>query len=91
MRTYQKDFQKVVDFLKSYDVNVMIDSVTYYIKTEDEQSICIHHNYDLEKNGLIALLHEAGHVLQNNVGGVLNITKMWMIWRNLKNIICTNL
>ena len=22
------------------------------------------------KNGLIALLHEAGHVLQNNVGGV---------------------
>ena len=70
MRTYPKDFQKVVDFLKSYDVNVMIDCVTYYIKTDDEQSICIHHNYDLEKNGLITLLHEAGHVLQNNVGGV---------------------
>ena len=70
MRTYPKDFQKVVDLLKYYDVNVMIDSVTYYIKTDDEQSICIHHNYDLEKNGLIALLHEAGHVLQNNVGGV---------------------
>ena len=51
MRTFPKDFQKVVDFLKSYDVNVMIDTVTYYIKTEDEQSICIHHNYDLEKNG----------------------------------------
>jgi hypothetical protein len=72
MVKYPKDFQKVVDFLKSYDVNVMIDCVTYYIKTEDEQSICIHHNYDLEKNGLIALLHEAGHVLQSNNNGVWN-------------------
>ena len=70
MRIYPKDFQKVVDFLKSYDVNVMIDSVSCYIKTDDEQSICIHHNYNLEKNGLITLLHEAGHVLQNNVGCV---------------------
>ena len=72
LMSFPKDFQKVVDFLKSYDVNVMIDSVTYYIKTEDEQSICIHHNYDLEKNGLIALLHEAGHVLQSNNNGVWN-------------------
>ena len=72
MRTFPKDFQKVVDFLKSYNVNVMIDCVTYYIKTEDEQSICIHHNYNLEKNGLITLLHEAGHVLQNNDNGVWN-------------------
>jgi len=72
MVKYPKDFQKVVDFLKSYNVNVMIDCVTYYIKTEDEQSICIHHNYDLEKNGLIALLHEAGHVLQSNDNGVWN-------------------
>ena len=72
MVKYPKDFQKVVDFLKSYNVNVMIDCVTYYIKTEDEQSICIHHNYNLEKNGLITLLHEAGHVLQNNDNGVWN-------------------
>lgn len=76
MKRYPKDFQKVVDFLKSYDVNVMIDTVTYYIKTEDEQSICIHHNYDLEKNGLIALLHEAGHVLQSNDSGVWNHYKV---------------
>ena len=66
MRTYPQQFQKVVDFLKLYDVNVMIDSATYYIQTEDEKTICIHHNYNLEKNGLIALLHEAGHVLQND-------------------------
>ena len=28
--------------------------------------IFIHHNYNLEKNGLYALLHEAGHVLQDD-------------------------
>jgi hypothetical protein len=72
MVTYPTDFQKVVDFLKSYDVNVMIDSVSCYIKTDDEQTICIHHNYNLEKNGLITLLHEAGHVLQSNDNGVCN-------------------
>jgi len=53
MSTFPTDFQKVVDFLKLYDVNVMIDSVSCYIKTDDEQTICIHHNYNLEKNGLI--------------------------------------
>ena len=70
MKSFPKNFQKVVDFLKFYDVNVMIDSVSCYIKTDDEQTICIHHNYNLEKNGLITLLHEAGHVLQYNAGGV---------------------
>src|SRR6056300_940141 len=66
MSTFPTDFQKVVDFLKLYDVNVMIDCVSCYIKTDDEQTICIHHNYNLEKNGLITLLHEVGHVLQDN-------------------------
>jgi len=72
MSSFPTDFQKVVDFLKYYDVNVMIDSVSCYIKTDDEQTICIHHNYNLEKNGLITLLHEAGHVLQSNDNGVCN-------------------
>ena len=66
MKSYPKNFQILVDYLNDLGVNVMIDCVTYYIKTEDEKSICIHHNYNLEKNGLIALLHEAGHVLQND-------------------------
>ena len=66
MKSYPKNFQTVVDYLNDLGVNVMIDCVTYCIKTEDETSICIHHNYNLEKNGLIALLHEAGHVLQND-------------------------
>ena len=64
MRKYPKQFQKVVEFLKSLDVKVMIDSVTYYREYKGGKSICIHQNYNLEKNGLIALLHEAGHVLQ---------------------------
>jgi len=66
MKSYPKNFQILVDYLNDLGVNVMIDCVTYYIKTEDEKSICIHHNYNLEKNGLIALLHEAGHVLQKD-------------------------
>ena len=66
MKSYPKNFQTVVDYLNDLGVNVMIDCVTYCIKTEDEISICIHHNYNLEKNGLIALLHEAGHVLQKD-------------------------
>ena len=66
MKYYTKNFQTVVDYLNDLGVNVMIDCVTYCIKTEDEISICILHNYNLEKNGLIALLHEAGHVLQND-------------------------
>ena len=66
MKSYPKKFQILVDYLNDLGVNVTIDCVTYCIKTEDETSICIHHNYNLEKNGLIALLHEAGHVLQND-------------------------
>jgi hypothetical protein len=66
MKSYPKKFQILVDYLNDLGVNVTIDCVTYCIKTEDETSICIHHNYNLEKNGLIALLHEAGHVLQSD-------------------------
>jgi hypothetical protein len=66
MKSYPKNFQKVVDYLTDFQVEVIIDSVTCYIKTDDEQTICIHHNYNLEKNGLIVLLHEAGHVLQDD-------------------------
>jgi hypothetical protein len=66
MKSYPKNFQKVVDYLSDLNVNVMIDCVSCYIKTDDEQTICIHHNYNLEKNGLITLLHEVGHVLQDN-------------------------
>ena len=72
MVKYPTDFQKVVDFLKLYQVTVMIDSVTCYIQTDDERTICIHHNYNLEKNGLITLLHEAGHVLQMDDSDVCN-------------------
>ena len=72
MRKYPKQFQKVVEFLKSLDVKVMIDSVTYYREYKGGKSICIHQNYNLEKNGLIALLHEAGHVLQTQSKKVYN-------------------
>ena len=39
MRKYPKQFQKVVEFLKSLDVKVMIDSVTYYIEYKIHETV----------------------------------------------------
>lgn len=58
-------FQKVVDFVKKEKgTEVSISTSTCFISTMNE--IVIHHNFDLERNGLIALLHEVGHALQPN-------------------------
>jgi hypothetical protein len=58
------DFQKVSKWLKeNCDVDVKLGQTTSYIGGS-VRTIFIHHNYNLEKNGLIALLHEAGHAIQ---------------------------
>ena len=57
------DFQKVSQWLKeNCDVDVKFGQTTSYIGGS-VRTIFIHHNYNLEKNGLIALLHEAGHAI----------------------------
>jgi hypothetical protein len=59
-----KNYQKVVDYLKQIDVSVEISNFTAFLNNGETKTIYLHHNYNLEKNGLITLLHEAGHSLQ---------------------------
>jgi|TARA_B100000035_G_C21003770_1_gene556206 hypothetical protein len=69
-RKFPKEFQKVVDYIKTKKgVDVKLGQITSYMGPFNRR-IFIHHNYDLRNNGLIALLHEIGHVLQppTNVG-----------------------
>jgi hypothetical protein len=66
MKSFPKNFQKVVDYLKdNCDVDVKLGGTTAYLGM-GLRRIFIHHNHNLEKNGLYALLHEAGHVLQDD-------------------------
>lgn len=68
MKTFPTQFQKVVDYLKDeHGVEVTLGQMTSFLG-HYQKKIMIHHNYNLEKNGLIALLHEAGHVLQEPNG-----------------------
>ena len=68
MKTFPSQFQKVVDYLKEeHDVEVTLGQMTSFLG-HNQKKIVIHHNYNLQKNGLIALLHEAGHVLQEPNG-----------------------
>jgi hypothetical protein len=69
-RKYPKDFQSVCDYIKTKKgVVVKLGQITSFMGYFN-RTIFIHHNYDLTNNGLYALLHEVGHVLQppTNIG-----------------------
>lgn len=69
-RKFPKEFQKVVDWIGNLKgIEVSLSNSTCFMGHFNRQ-IFIHHNYDLNENGLFALLHECGHVLQpvTNVG-----------------------
>jgi hypothetical protein len=58
------EFQKAVDFIyNKMGVKVVLSTSTCFLGHEIK-IINIHHAYNLEKNGLYALLHECGHALQ---------------------------
>jgi len=58
------NFQKVVDYIfKEKGVRVQLSNSTCFLGHENKL-IFIHRSYNLEKNGLYALLHECGHALQ---------------------------
>jgi hypothetical protein len=62
-KKFPEQFQKVVDWIKKEkDVDVILARGTHY--NNYTKRILIHHNYNLEKNGLYSLLHEVGHALQ---------------------------
>ena len=59
-----RDFQKVSNWVKdNCNIDVELGNMTAFLGHMNGK-IIIHHNYNLEKNGLIALLHEVGHALQ---------------------------
>ena len=69
-RKFPIQFQKVVDWISdTKGVDVVLGDSTLFMG-HFTRRISIHHNYDLNNNGLYALLHECGHVLQpaTNVG-----------------------
>lgn len=57
-------FNKLKSYLENNGVKVEITTDTNYV--QPTQTINIHHRYNMEVNGLYALLHEAGHWLQND-------------------------
>ena len=69
-KTFTPNFQKVVDYIYSLKgVRVQLSDSTCFLGHE-RKIIYIHRAYNLEKNGLFALLHECGHALQpvTNIG-----------------------
>ena len=66
IQKYPKQFKKVSNYLKEkFDINVLLGQITAFMGHKNKK-IFIHHNHNLEKNGLYALLHEVGHVLQTD-------------------------
>ena len=66
MKNYPKQFKKVSDYLKKeFEINVLLGQITAFMGHKNKK-IFIHHNHNLEKNGLYSLLHEVGHVLQTD-------------------------
>ena len=63
-RKFPKNFQKVVDYIfDKKGITVELTQMTNFTG-HFNRTINVHHNYDLNKNGLYALLHECGHALQ---------------------------
>ena len=64
-KKYPKQFKKVSDYLKEkFEIDVLLGQITAFMGHKNKK-IFIHHNHNLEKNGLYSLLHELGHVLQD--------------------------
>lgn len=66
IKKYPKQFNKVSNYLKDkFGIDVLLGQITAFMGIKNKK-IFIHHNHNLQKNGLYVLLHEAGHVLQND-------------------------
>jgi hypothetical protein len=69
-KTFPKNFQTVVDYISNEkSIRVELTDSTWFVG-HNSKLICVHRSYNLEKNGLYALLHECGHALQpvTNIG-----------------------
>jgi hypothetical protein len=81
-------FNKLKSHLENNGVKVEITTDTNYV--QPTQTINIHHRYNMEVNGLYALLHEAGHWLQNDDKGYTQNLKN-QFYKNMDNDIKTSM
>jgi hypothetical protein len=66
MKKYPKQFKKVCEYLKEkFQIIVKLGQITAFMGNTNK-TIFIHHNHNLDKNGLYSLLHEVGHVEQTD-------------------------
>jgi len=75
-------FNKLKSHLENNGVKVEKTTDTNYV--QPTQTINIHHRYNMEVNGLYALLHEAGHWLQNDDKGYTQNLKN-QFYKNIDN------
>ena len=62
-KAFPEQFKQVSDFLMSeLGISVELGNCSRFIRSQNK--ITIHQNYNLAKNGLYVLLHEAGHAFQ---------------------------
>jgi len=72
-------FDKLCNWIKHVnDTDVLMGEGTSFMGHYVNR-IIIHHNYNLEKNGLIALLHECGHALQPKTPTGVNKYKLYEV------------
>lgn len=81
-------FNKLKSHLENNGVKVEITTDTNYV--QPTQTINIHHRYNMEVNGLYALLHEAGHWLQNDDKGYTQNLKN-QFYKNMDNDLKTSM
>lgn len=74
-RAFPPNFQKVVDYIQQEKgVDVKLGGTTVYLGMTLKR-IFVDYRYNLEKNGLYALLHEVGHALQPETNTGANFYK----------------
>jgi len=63
-RKFPPNFKRVADYI--FKIKGVVVSLSHDTKFHGhfDRRITVHHNYDISKNGLFALLHECGHVFQ---------------------------
>jgi hypothetical protein len=62
-KAFPEQFKQVSNFLMSeLGISVKLGTCSRFIRSQNK--ITVHQNYNLEKNGLYVLLHEAGHAFQ---------------------------
>ena len=76
-RKFPTEFSRVVKYIQQLKgIKVVLGETTEY-RGPFTRQIVIHHNYDLKKRGLVALLHECGHAMQSPITTDIKSRQKW--------------